>query len=48
MRNYCFINKRFVEAKDANISVFDRGLRYGDGVFETIRSYRGDPLFLKE
>lgn len=32
---------RLVDAKDAMVSVFDRGFLYGDGVFETMRSYAG-------
>lgn len=29
----------------AQVSVFDRGFQYGDGVFETIAVIRGEPLF---
>lgn len=36
-----WINNRIVDAKDAKISVFDRGFLYGDGVFETMRGYDG-------
>ena len=36
-----WINNRFVDEKDASISIFDRGFLYGDGVFETMRSYAG-------
>lgn len=36
-----WINSRFVEEKDARVSVFDRGFLYGDAVFETMRSYAG-------
>ncbi|MCP3676971.1 MAG: branched-chain amino acid aminotransferase [Deltaproteobacteria bacterium] len=36
-----FVNGRFLSAKRASISVFDRGLTYGDGLFETIRAYEG-------
>ncbi len=36
-----WINGRLVGMKDARISVFDRGFLYGDGVFETMRSYAG-------
>ncbi len=35
-----YLNGKFVEKKDAKVSVFDHGLLYGDGVFEGIRSYR--------
>ncbi|MFA6141858.1 MAG: aminotransferase class IV [Candidatus Omnitrophota bacterium] len=36
-----WINSRLVDARDAKVSVFDRGLLYGDGIFETMRSYAG-------
>jgi branched-chain amino acid aminotransferase len=36
-----WINNRFVDIDGAKISVLDRGFLYGDGVFETIRSYAG-------
>src|SRR5512139_709916 len=38
---YVFVNGRFVSAANASVSVFDRGLLYGDGLFETMRAYRG-------
>ncbi|UCD57434.1 MAG: aminotransferase class IV, partial [Candidatus Hydrogenedentota bacterium] len=40
-RNVVFLNGRFVPEKEACVSVFDRGFLYGDGVFETMRSYGG-------
>lgn len=36
-----FLNGKFVDAKDAKISVFDHGFLYGDGVYETLRTYNG-------
>ncbi|MCK4738920.1 MAG: aminotransferase class IV [Deltaproteobacteria bacterium] len=42
-----FLNGKFIDAKEPAISVFDRGLLYGDGLFETIRSYNGRPFMLK-
>ena len=42
------LNGRFVPAQQARISVFDRGLLYGDGLFETLRAYRGRPFALHE
>lgn len=36
-----FVNEKMVDEKRAVISVFDRGLLYGDGLFETMRSYKG-------
>ena len=43
-----YLNGKFVNKKDAKISVFDHGLLYGDGVFEGIRSYNGLVFKLKE
>ncbi|MDD5687446.1 MAG: branched-chain-amino-acid transaminase [Elusimicrobia bacterium] len=34
-----FINGRFYSKKNAKISVFDHGFLYGDGIYETMRSY---------
>ena len=39
--NKIWINGRFFELNKAKISVFDRGFMYGDGAFETMRSYAG-------
>ena len=36
-----WLNKRIVDLNSAKVSVFDRGFLYGDGVFETMRSYNG-------
>ena len=36
-----WINGKLIPMKDAKISVFDRGFLYGDGVFESMRSYAG-------
>lgn len=41
-----FLNGDFIEEEGANISVFDRGFLYGDGVFETLRIYNGKPFLL--
>jgi branched-chain amino acid aminotransferase len=34
--------------EDAKVSVYDRGFLYGDSVFETIRTYGGEPFALAE
>lgn len=39
--SFAFLNRRFVPEKEAGFSVFDRGLLYGDGLFETVRIYDG-------
>ncbi len=43
-----YIDGKYVEEKDAKVSVFDHGLLYGDGVFEGIRAYHGRVFRLKE
>lgn len=35
------VNGRLIPAGRAAVSIFDRGLLYGDGIFETIRVYHG-------
>lgn len=40
---YTSINGAIVTAENATISVQDRGLRFGDGIFETIRLIAGIP-----
>lgn len=44
----CWMNGQYVEAKDLAISPFDHGFLYGLGFFETMRTYKGVPVFLKE
>jgi len=43
-----YLNGKFVDKKEAKISVFDHGLLYGDGVFEGIRSYNKLVFRLKQ
>ena len=38
------VNGDLVPAEDATVSVEDRGFRYGDAAFETLRAYGGDPF----
>lgn len=42
-----YLNGRLVGPSEAVISVFDRGFLYGDGVYETMRSYEGVIFMLK-
>lgn len=44
-RLYAYVNGRVVPAEKAAISVFDRGLVLGDGLFETVRAVGGRPQF---
>ncbi len=37
-----YMNGKLVPKEEANVSVFDHGLLYGDGVFEGIRVYEGN------
>ncbi|UPM42443.1 aminotransferase class IV [Halocatena salina] len=39
---YYHVNGKLVASEDATVSVRDRGFRYGDGAFETIRAYGGE------
>ncbi len=45
---WIYLNDRFVPKEEAVVSVFDRGFLYGDGVFETLRAYRGRIFQLTE
>jgi branched-chain amino acid aminotransferase len=42
-----YLNGRFVAKEQAQISVFDHGFLYGDGVYETMRVYGGTFFLLK-
>jgi branched-chain amino acid aminotransferase len=47
MMVWIYLNDRFVKEEQAQVSVFDHGFLYGDGVYETIRSY-GDKIFMRD
>lgn len=36
-----FLNGRFVSRGKARVSIFDHGFLYGDGIYETLRTYQG-------
>ena len=38
------VNGRFCDREHAVISVFDHGFLYGEGVYETLRTYNGQPF----
>jgi branched-chain amino acid aminotransferase len=40
------VNGRVFDEKNAVISVFDHGFLYGEGVYETLRTYNGQPFLL--
>jgi len=43
-----FLNGQFRPASQATISIQDRGLLYGDGLFETLRADDGRPFWLRQ
>jgi aminodeoxychorismate lyase len=43
-----FLNGAFVPEEKAVVSVFDRGFLYGDGLFETICVFNGEPFRWRE
>jgi len=44
----CFLNGRYVETRHATVPATDRGFLFGEGLFETWRTYRGRPFALEE
>lgn len=48
MPEFVYLNGEFVPSSEAKISVFDHGFLYGDGLFETMRSYGGKIFMLDE
>jgi branched-chain amino acid aminotransferase len=38
------VNGRITDAASASVSVFDHGFLYGEGVYETLRTYHGEPF----
>ncbi len=45
---WIYLNDRFVPKDEAVVSVFDHGFLYGDGVFETMRTYHGKVFLLTD
>ncbi len=43
-----YLNNKIVPRNKALISIFDHGFLYGDGVYETLRSYKGVPFKIYE
>lgn len=46
--NKVYLNGKIIAENKASLSVHDRGFNYGDGIFETLRTFDGDPFLLKE
>lgn len=47
MAEVVYINGTLVSQEEARVSIFDRGFLYGDGLFETMRSYSGQVFRLE-
>ncbi len=43
-----YLNNRLVHNRKALISVYDHGFLYGDGIYETMRAYKGTVFMLDE
>lgn len=43
-----YLNGKLVPEKKALVSVFDHGFLYGDGIYETLRAYRGTVFMIDE
>ncbi len=48
MNQFIFLNGKIIPDTDAYISSADRGFLYGDGIYETLRSYSGKPFKLSD
>ncbi len=48
MENVIYLNGNLVSQSQARVSVLERGFLYGDGLFETMRSYKGRVFKLEE
>ena len=44
MSAHVCVNGRITSGRDASISVFDHGFLYGEGIYETMRTYHGLPF----
>lgn len=46
MGKTAYLNGQLVASEEARVSVTDRGFLYGDGLFETMRTYNGTPFLV--
>jgi D-alanine transaminase len=44
----CYLNGEFSTVRDAKVSVLDRGFIFGDGVYEVVPAYAGQPFRFQE
>src|SRR3989304_9937440 len=45
---FIYLDGKFFPREHAQISVFDHGFLYGDGIYETMRAYEGKLFLLKK
>jgi len=48
MKNIVYLNGKFLPQEEAKISVFSRGVLYAEGLFETMRAFKGKVFRLEE
>lgn len=48
MTDLAYVNGQFLPAENAVISINDRGLQFGDSVYEVIKAYGDKPVLMKE
>lgn len=48
MAEKVYLNGKFIDAEQANVTIFDTGLLHGVGLFESLRSYRGQVYRLED
>jgi len=46
--NIVYLNGEYIKESEAKLSIFDRGFRFGDGVFDVGRTYNHIPFKLEE
>jgi D-alanine transaminase len=46
--NYVLLNHSIIKREDSKVDIEDRGYQFGDGIYEVIRVYQGQPYTLKE
>jgi D-amino acid aminotransferase len=48
LKSICWLNGTFVDVAKARISPLDRGFLFGEGLFETWRTYKGRPYAIED
>lgn len=46
MRPVVYVNGVVTDARDAVVPVYDHGFLYGEGIYETLRTYAGEPFLI--